>query len=133
MAETVATETRLRGPEAASSRFGRFLALALALHLPLTPIGPLLGLLALLAHRGREVPEEHLNSIPVSLLSDEDLEQLGMKAPDQPPPSAPAPGPGDDTAPAASSPPKPKPTPKPKPVVSRPSEPDAGVEVTRAA
>src|SRR5689334_14683312 len=100
MAETVATETRRRGPETAPSRIGRFLALALALHLPLTPIGPLLGLLALLAHGNRELPEEHLNSIPVSLLSDEDMEQLGMKAPEAPPPSpAPPTAPEPDAVP----------------------------------
>lgn len=127
MAETVATQTRARGRGNAGRGLGRFVAIALLLHLPLTPIGPLLGLLSLL-RPSHEAPEESLNAIPVSLLSPEELAQMGLA---EPPPQQPAPEPAPATAPpepgeGPQEVPKPKAPPKPKRTPASSVEPDGG-------
>ncbi len=117
MPESVAEETRRRGQPAAPARkLSWFLAIAALLHLPLTPLGPLLGLLSLLHWPSPEPPPDSLNSIPVSLLSPEEMEQLGLGTPPPPapPPEAAEPK-AEDEAPAEPAPPKPKPKPKPRP------------------
>jgi hypothetical protein len=125
MENGVAAETRPRGHGAARRRRGLtwFLALAALLHVPLTPIGALIGLLALIRPPAEEPPPETLNAIPVSLLSDEELAALGVT--NDPPPAepavAPAPAPGE--AAVVPEVPKPKPKPKPKPVEA----PDGGI------
>jgi hypothetical protein len=118
MENGVAAETRARGHGAATRRRGLawFLALAALLHVPLTPIGALIGLLALLRPSAEEPPPDTLNAIPVSLLSDEELAALGATS--EPPPAEPAaaPAPAAVEPAAAPEPPKPKPKPKPRPV-----------------
>ncbi|HEX7671021.1 MAG TPA: hypothetical protein VF395_15605, partial [Polyangiaceae bacterium] len=117
----MAAGTRPRGPgDAKRSRLARFLVLAVLLHLPLTPVGALVGLLALL-HTHEEGPHEQLHAIPVSLLSPEEMAALGMGEPPEAKPASPSaapkdPSPTDFAPPAPSSePPKPKPKPRPKP------------------
>jgi len=121
MAESVAPGTRSRG-SADAARPGRlawFLALAAVLHLPLTPVGALLGLLGLLRLPTHEPPPEALNAIPISLLSPEEIAQLGGEAkgparqPATPEPSPPKPV--EDEPAALPDPEQPKPKPKPKP------------------
>lgn len=109
----------------------RFLVLAILLHLPLTPLGALIGLLSLLHVPERDAPTEQLHAIPVSLLSPEEMAALGLPVPE--PAKAPEPAaraPQDPSAelgepmPSA-EPPKPKPKPKPKPQL-----PDGGLRET---
>lgn len=116
MPESVAAETRRRGqPAAPARRLSWSLLIAALLHLPLTPLGALLGLLSLLHWPTHESPPDTLNSIPVSLLSPEEMEQLGLGATPPPPPPLEATEPKADEAPPAEVvPPKPKPKPKPK-------------------
>ena len=122
MENAVAPETRTRGHGAAKRRgLAWFLALAALLHVPLTPIGALIGLLALLRPGAEEPPPDTLNAIPVSLLSDDELAALG--ATHEAPPREPAVAPPPAEPAAAPEAPKPKPKPKPKPVET----PDGGV------
>jgi len=95
--------------------------------LPLTPLGPLLGLLSLLHWPSREPPPDALNAIPVSLLSPDEMDQLGLgaAAPAPPLPAAAEPK-TDDEGPAEPPPPKPKPRPKAKPK-PKPVEADGGI------
>lgn len=128
----MAAETRARGRGAAGRQRGLawFIALATLLHVPLTPIGALVGLLALLRPAPKEPPPESLNAIPVSLLSDEELAALGAEKEPPPPEPAAAPVPAAPAEPAAApEPPKPKPKPKPKPV----EPPDGGAPQPEAA
>lgn len=135
MADSVATQTRDRGRRAAGRGLGRFVAIAVLLHLPLTPIAPLLGLLSLLRPPSRAAEEEALNAIPVSLLSAEELAQLGLAEPQAPPPASPPPAggaePSGDLVPEPpKARPKPKPRPKPRPVSMAEADgghPDGGV------
>jgi hypothetical protein len=102
---------------------GWFLLVALLVHLPLTPVGALIGLLALLRASPEEAPPETLNAIPVSLLTPEEMDALGGASQAPPEPAA-APEPAAPAEPAAvPEVPKPKPKPKPKPV----DIPDGGV------
>ncbi|HVU02443.1 MAG TPA: hypothetical protein VHE30_11855 [Polyangiaceae bacterium] len=86
------------------------------LHLPLTPVGSLLGLLSLLHAPEHEPPPEQLHAIPVSLLTPEEMAALGAtNEPPPPPPPAAAPPTPEPAAPEAVVPEEPKPKPKPKP------------------
>jgi hypothetical protein len=99
---------------------------SLLLHVPLTPVAGLFGLLALLHRAAKPAAEEQLHAIPVSLLSPEEMAALGL-GPEQPKPSpVPAEPPKDDSAPpdVTDTPSKPKPKLKPKP---KPEEADGGV------
>ena len=87
MADSVAGETRRRG-RADTRRLAWFIALAALLHLPFTPLGALIGLLSLLHAPSHEPPPDALNAIPVSLLSPEEMAQMGMG---ELPPKAPTP------------------------------------------
>lgn len=116
MPESVAEETRRRGPRAARPRkLSWFVLIAAVLHLPLTPLGPLLGLLSLLHWPTREPPPDALNAIPVSLLSPEEMDQLGLGATPPAPPPPEAIEPKSDEGAPVEPPPKPKPKPRPKP------------------
>jgi hypothetical protein len=118
MPESVAPETHRRGRATArAQKLWWFIAAAAFLHLPLTPLGALLGLLSLLHWPTREVPPESLNAIPVALLSPEEMEQLGLKEAPPTPPEAAEPKAAEEAA-AEPEPPKPKPKPKPKPVAT---------------
>ena len=119
MTSTVAGGTRLRGPgDAKGGRLARFLVLAILLHLPLTPVGALIGLLSLL-HAPEDAPREQLHSIPVSLLSPEEMAALGLGEPLPPKPVEPsAASPKDLSADFAVPAPSVKPKPKPKPAIS---------------
>jgi hypothetical protein len=131
MPEAVAPETHRRGRATARpQRLAWFIAAAVFLHLPLTPLGALIGLLSLLHWPSREPPPESLNAIPVSLLSPEEMEQLGLKeAPPAPPEAAEPKAAEEAAAEPPPVPPKPKPKPKPRPVATDggPAAPDAGV------
>jgi hypothetical protein len=131
MTSSVAAGTRPRGPgDAKRSRLARFLVVAVLLHLPLTPVGALVGLLSLL-HAPEDAPHEQLHAIPVSLLSPEEMAALGMGEPEPTKPASPSVAPpkepaSSDFAPPtpSSEPPKPKPKPKPTP---KPEVPDGGL------
>lgn len=131
MAETVATQTRARGRRTAGRGLGRFVAIALLLHLPLTPIGPLLGLLSML-RRSHDAPEESLNAIPVSLLSPEELAQMGLGEPPPAPQPAPEVAAPVEPGEAPEEAPKPKQPPKPKLAPSSRTEPDGGAPLITA-
>jgi hypothetical protein len=132
MTSTVAGGTRPRGrADAGRNRLGRFLVLAFLLHLPLTPIGALVGLVSLL-HVPEEAPKEQLHALPVSLLSPEEMAALGMTDPSSPKPTEPnqpsaaSKDPSADLGePPAIAEPKPKPKPKAKPKRER-EIPDGG-------
>src|SRR5689334_24386492 len=98
MGERVAVRTRGRGPSDPSRRpLVWFILGSLLLHVPFTPLAALIGLLALLRAHPKEAPEEHLNAIPISLLSPEEMAALGA-SPAEPPPKAeeaPAPEPSE--------------------------------------
>ncbi len=131
MTERVAPGTRPRGRrDTRRLRLGWFVVLSLLLHVPLTPLAGLFGLLALLHRESKPAPEEQLHAIPVSLLSPEEMAALGL-GPEQPkqPSTTPAEPPKDDSVPqdlTADAPPKPKPKPKSKP---KPEAADGGVRV----
>ena len=118
MADSVAAETRPRG-RADTRRLAWSIALAALLHLPLTPVAALFGLLSWVHAPTQVPPPDALNAIPVSLLSPEEMEQLGMGEPAT-----------KTTTPAESAPPKPsdaepvaeigEPVPKPKPKPPKP-------------
>ncbi len=132
MAESVAAETRRRGrAHTHPVKFGWFVALAIVIHLPFTPLGALFGLVALLHRPRAEAPPDTLNAIPVSLLSPEEMAQLGGAS--APPPGSPkteesGPAPAEPPPGAVVRRPKPKPKPKPKP----PTTTDGGAEVADA-
>jgi hypothetical protein len=100
-------------------RFGRFLALALVLHTPLTPLSAFSGLLRLLG-RETEVPAlPPVTEIPLDIIDDEGLAAPG-KSPEPPAPAEatgpaqPADLPKEPDAPApVEKPKKPKKPPKP--------------------
>ncbi|HMA91539.1 MAG TPA: hypothetical protein VKP30_02590, partial [Polyangiaceae bacterium] len=104
-------------------RWWPWLVLSAILHLPLTPLGPLFGLLSLLMHLESNVPDEpveEFTAIPVELLAGQ-----------APTPEA-APGPAQ--APAANevviAPPKPKPPKKPKLAPIDAGLPDASLDAS---
>jgi hypothetical protein len=132
MPESVAEVTRRRvQPAAPARKLSWFLVLAALVHLPLTPLGPLLGLLSLLHWPTHEPPPDTLNSIPVSLLSPEEMEQLGLGPTPPAPPDPAEPRAGEEPAPEPALPkPRPKPKPKPEPLTNDGGalEADAGVK-----
>jgi len=117
-------------------RLGRFLALSVALHLPLSPLAGLLGLVRFLGQEPDVPSLPPVTEIPLDFIEDD-------AASDKQPADAPK---GEDAAPASGGPeaaptapepelPKPKPKPKPKPPVDagaggagsdEPGERDAG-------
>lgn len=108
-------------------RLGRFLALALVLHAPLTPLSAMTGLLRLLGRDTEEPPPPPVTEIPLDIIDDEGLAAPGKS----PEPAAPSPAealpatpdlPKDPEAPPAPSVQKPKPKKLPQP-----PDPDAGV------
>lgn len=110
--------------DTAPRRLGRFLALALVLHAPLTPLSAFSGLLRLLG-REPEVPAlPPLTEIPLDLI-DDDGAAAGSKAPEPPAPAEaePAPPPAADLPKEPDAPPVEKPKKKPK---KKPVEADAG-------
>jgi hypothetical protein len=73
-----------------SRRLWRWLLVAILVHLPLTPLGPLFGLLALISRPQSEpLPVEELRGIPVELL--EQHEKPPQTAALEPPPAEPLP------------------------------------------
>jgi hypothetical protein len=100
-------------------RLGRFFALAVALHTPLTPLMGFLGLIRFL-NTDPDVPSlPPVTEIPLDIIDDE-----GSPAgnPAEAPEGKPAEAPGESEAALPVAKPKPKPKPKPEP------PPDAGVE-----
>jgi hypothetical protein len=103
-------------------RLGRFLALAVALHVPLTPIPALFGLLSFLRHE-QDVPVlPPVTEIPLDIIDDDTGSGQKPAEPAAPiEPTAPAAGATPEAAlpaepePAPEPKPKPKPNPKPKP------------------
>src|ERR1041385_8924695 len=96
MGEPVAVETRERGSsDAHRRRLVWFLVGSALLHLPLTPLAALVGLLALLHVPEKAPPAERLNAIPISLLSPDEMAALGAP-PAEPPPSKPADAPAPE-------------------------------------
>lgn len=72
------------------SRLGRFFVLALALHVPFSPLIGLLGLVRLLGDPPEAPPAPPVTEIPLDILDDSDNAKLGKPAdtPDAPEPSA---------------------------------------------
>ena len=94
MPSKVVQRTQWRGqPDTTRRRLVGLLALSVLFHVPLTPIAALLGLLTLLFPQDEQAAAaEQIEAIPVSLLSAEELEQLGGKAAEpQPKAAEPAP------------------------------------------
>ena len=116
-------------------RMWRFLALAVVLHAPLTPLSALLGLVSLLGGQTEEPALPPVTEIPLDLIDDE-----GAALASKPPEAAPAPAPemGGPAAPELPKVPdapleKPKkPKQEPKPPASA-DPPDAGVPDAGAA
>jgi hypothetical protein len=112
-----------RGRSKSLSWFVRWLALSLALHLPLTPLLGLLGIVLALAPPPDDAPPPPpLTEIPVELLPQTEEPS--------PPPAAPEPTPEAEAAAAvpAAKPPKP-----PKPPKKEPLALDAGVPIDAAS
>lgn len=107
------------------SRIGRFLALAVVLHAPLTPIAGLLGLISLLGNRDTAAPElPPVTEIPLDIIEDDGSPEgkpgdTPAAAPPEPPPEPEPVAPEPDPLVAKPKPPK-KPEKKPEP-------PDAGL------
>ncbi|RYZ02484.1 MAG: hypothetical protein EOO73_31620 [Myxococcales bacterium] len=104
------------------SRIGRFLALAVVLHAPLTPIAGLLGLISLLGNRDTAGPElPPVTEIPLDIIEDEGSPEgkPGDTPAAAPPPAEPEPVATEPDPIAA----KPKPPKKPE---KKPELPDAG-------
>jgi hypothetical protein len=100
-------------------RLGRFLALAVALHVPLTPIPALFGLFSLLRHE-QDIPVlPPVTEIPLDIIDDDTGGGTKPAEPAPNEPTAPAAGATPEAAlpaePEAPPEPKPKPKPKPKP------------------
>lgn len=114
-------------------RLGRFLALALVLHAPLTPLSAFSGLLRLLGREAEAPALPPVTEIPLDIIDDE-----GLAAPAKSPepaapseaaaPTQPAPElPKEPEAPPVEKPKKPKKPPKP-PEVDAGAEEDAGAK-----
>lgn len=106
------------------SRLGRFLALAVVLHAPLTPIAGLVGLVGLLGAKDTDVPAlPPVTEIPLDIIDDDG--SANGKAADTP--AGKEPEPAAEPEPVAKPPdpeaPKPKPAKKPE---KPKDEPDAG-------
>lgn len=100
-------------------RWWPWLVLSAILHLPLTPLGPLFGLLSLLIHMQAGIPDE-----PVEELVGIPIELLRAAAPPDESPAATAAA--EDAV--VLTPPKPKPEKKPKLEASDAGLPDAAIE-----
>lgn len=137
MVERAAQEPQWRGQrDATRRRILTLLGVSLLLHMPLTPLAALFGLLSLVRQHEGPAPADssQINAIPVSLLSDEEMKALGGTAAEPPPPppepATPPAEKGADELLEGPSPeellPKPKPKPK-KPEKTEETLPDGGV------
>jgi hypothetical protein len=123
------------------SRLGRFLALAVVLHAPLTPIAGVLGLLSLLGNKDSAAPElPPVTEIPLDILEDEGSPEgkpgdVPVATPPEPEP-VPAVAEPDPIVAKPKPPKKPEKKPEPPDAAAQggsPSESDAGTEKDAAA